>query len=152
MICKYPYTDTHCIHNPHECHQEIDQVRLHNFLLHKLSLSLSKFYMRLWQSKRPQFEYILVNITQVSFTLLNFLYKDNDWPCNCVIWSVHEHITHLSSALQHCQVHSVLAHISHIIWNSRSWIIEIIGHGVEHSPSVLHAPVCGIHVNEPTTH
>ncbi len=57
MICKYPYTDTHLIHNPHECDQEIDQVRLHNFLLHKLSLPLSKFYMRLWQSKRPQFEY-----------------------------------------------------------------------------------------------
>jgi hypothetical protein len=118
----------------------------------QLSLPLSKFYMRSWQSKRPQFEYILENITQVSSTFLNFLYKDNAWTCNRFIWSVHEHISHLSSALQHCQVHSVLAHISHIIRNSSSWGIVIIGHVVEHSPSVLQAPVCGIHVNEPTTH
>jgi hypothetical protein len=51
MICKYPYTDTHCIHNPHKCDQEIDQVRLHNFLLHKLSLPLFKFYLCLGSPK-----------------------------------------------------------------------------------------------------
>jgi hypothetical protein len=37
---------THCIHNPPICDQEIDQVWLHNFLLHKLSLLLSTFHMR----------------------------------------------------------------------------------------------------------
>jgi hypothetical protein len=44
------------IHSPHKCHHEIDQVWLHNFLLQKLSLLLSTFHLRLWQSKRPQFE------------------------------------------------------------------------------------------------